>query len=200
MGIQGDTMGILHDTMGIREPISASIYPELSTTSNRKGPFVKRKRKQRKQEFDNATVWATLENHCPNLMAKFSFVKSTPVEFSIKKLRTMPFKLIDKTWERYGIARVYDATESTKVPILECWYPSNTIRVESPAVLDKVYDTIFGHLSPEQRSRKEPEEGLMAYLGSIFMRSIGIASGREREYQIYMNSVSPLQIPVDRFR
>ncbi len=170
---------------------------ELSTTSNRKGPFVKRKRKQRKQEFDNATVWAPLENHCPNLMAKFSFVKSTPVEFSIKKLRTMPFRLIDKTWERYGVARVYDATESTKVPILECWYPSNTIRVESPAVLDKVSDAMFAPLSLEQRSRKETHEACMAYLGSIFMRAIGVTTNREREYQIYMNSVSPLQIPVE---
>ena len=47
-----------------------------------------------------------------------------------------------------------------KCLFLECWYPSNTIRVESPAVLDKVYDTIFGHLSPEQRSRKRTGRGI----------------------------------------
>ena len=60
---------------------------------------------------------SVLEEHCPDLMANFTFVKETSVEFSIKKLGKMPFKLIDRTWERYGIARVYDISESSEVPI-----------------------------------------------------------------------------------
>ena len=155
-----------------------------------------RKRKQGKQDFDNATVWTDLSTRCPNFIARFSFVKSTPVEFSLKKLQTMPFKLIDRTWEKYGVARVYDATISTKVPLLECWYASNAIRCVSPAKIEKVSDAIFGHLSLEERGGQDPKEELMTFLGSTFMRAIGVTTNREREYQIYMNSVSPIQIPV----
>lgn len=168
------------------------------------------KRKRKKKKCDNLIFVSVLEEYCPDLMAKFTFVKETPVKFSIKTFGKMPFKLIDKTWERYGIARVYDISESSEVPILECWYPPNTIRVESPAKLEEIHEAIFGHLPPESRQQIEQFhqkhkkrqqgiecEGLMTYLGSIFMRTVGIALGREREYQIYMNSVSPIQIPVE---
>lgn len=141
-------------------------------------------------------IWTDIGEHCPNLVAKFSFVKTTPVHYSLEKFRTMPFKLIDKIWEKYGIARVYDGTVSTKTPLVECWYPPNVIRIGSPAEVKRVSDMIFGHLSPEQRFYKDDADLLMTCLGSNFMRAIAVSVGRERDYQIYMNSVSPIQISV----
>ena len=157
---------------------------------------MKRKRKQKKQDFNNLEIHTELSPYCPNLRAKFSFVKSTPIKFSLRKLGAMSFRLIDKTWEKYGVARVYDITHSTRTPILECWYPSNVIRCESPEVFQSVWDA-FRQPAPERIAQfKEPEDGVMTFLGSTFMRTVGIATGRECEYQIYMNSVSPIQIPI----
>ena len=158
---------------------------------------MKRKRKKREgQEFENIEIWTDIGEHCPNLVAKFSFVKKTPVHYPFEKFRTMPFKLINKIWEKYGIARVFDATVSTQIPIVECWYPPNTVRVGSPAEMKKVSGMLFGHLSPEQRFDKDDSDLLMTFLGSTFMRVIAETVSRERDYQIYMNSVSPIQIPV----
>ena len=157
---------------------------------------MKRNRKKRKTVFNNISMHTDLTPYYPNLIAKFSFIKSTPIEFSLEKLGKMPFRLIDKTWEKYGVARVYDTTRSTQTPLLECWYSSNAIRCESPEVFQSVWNA-FRQPDPEQIDQfKEPHDGVMTFLGSTFMRGVGVATGREREYQIYMNSVSPIQIPV----
>ena len=152
--------------------------------------------KKKREKNNNIVIWTDIGDHCPNLVAKFSFVKKTPIHYSVERFSTMPFKLIDKIWEKYGIARVYDGTVSTKIPLVECWYPPNRIRVGAPAEMKKVSDMLFGHLSPEQRFDKDDSDLLMTFLGSTFMRVIAETVGRKRDYQIYMNSVSPIQIPV----
>lgn len=153
-------------------------------------------KRRKKREFNNMEIWTDIGDHCPNLVAKLSFVKKTPVHYPLEKFGTMPFKLIDKIWEKYGIARVYDGTVSTKIPIIECWYPPNVIRCQSPAAFERVCETLFGYLTPEQRFCKKDGDLMMTFLGSTFMRFIAVSLDRERDYQIYMNSVSPIQIPV----
>ena len=115
-------------------------------------------KRRKKREFNNIEIWTDVGDHCPSLIAKFTFVKKTPIDYSLERFSTMPFKLIDKIWEKYGIARVYDGTVSTKIPIVECWYPPNVIRCSSPAEFEKVCGALFGYLTHKQRFGKEPNE------------------------------------------
>ena len=138
-----------------------------------------------------------LEPCCPDLIARFTLVKNTPVEFDMNKFSAMPFKMIDKIWEKYGVARVFDINDETQTPLVECWYPPNTVRAASPAVLKSVVDRISAMLPPELRSQKEDADFLLTFLGSRYMQTIAVTVGRLRDYQIYMNSVSSIQIPVD---
>ena len=155
-----------------------------------------KKRKSKQKNHDNFKIFSVTEPHAPQLIVKFSFIKSTPTEFKLEKFRTMPFRLIDNLWERYGVARCFDLDVSTESPVLMCWYPTNVIKTDNRQTIRKVNDTLFGLLPNLSNVKKNIEECLMTYFGTVFMRSIATTFNRQREYQIYMNSVSTVQLPV----
>ena len=161
------------------------------------------KKKRKSKEFDNDLVIISVtEEHCPNLIVKFSFVKSMPIELSLPKFKSMPFRLIDKLFEKYGVARCFDMNVSMDTPLLTFWYPPNQGRADNPEEVERLADTLFGHvpfhnLDVDGKFRTmDKEERLPVYFGSLFMRAIGQSTGRMDDFRRYMNSVSPIQIPV----
>ena len=157
---------------------------------------MKSKRKRKQKNHDNFKITSVTEPHAPQLIVKFSFLKSTPTEFELGKFSTMSFRLIDRLWERYGVARCFDLDVSTETPVLTCWYPTNAIRTDNTQAIRKVNDTLFGLLPNQSNAKKDMVERLMTYFGTVFMRSIATTFNRHREYQIYMNSVSDIQLPI----
>ena len=154
----------------------------------------KRKRKQARTH-KNFQIVSHLTPYCDRLALVFSLIASTPVDFTLEKLSTMPFKLIDKNFEKYGVVRCFDIDVTMETPLLTCFYRSNTIIAPNQATIEKVSDMIFQSI-PVPPTRMSTSDCLMTLFGSHFLKTIGVASNRMREYQIYMNSVSTVQLPV----
>lgn len=162
---------------------------------------MKSKRKRKQKNHNNFQIVSVTESHTPQLIVRLTFIKSTPKEFRLDIFEKMPFRLMDRLWERYGVARCFDLNVSKDTPLLTCWYPSNAMRTDNTEVIRKLYDVLFGHLSDDftQHSGNTIEdatESLMTYFGTIFLRSIATTFDRGRDFQIYMNSVSPIQVSV----
>lgn len=155
----------------------------------------KRKRKQAKAH-DNVKI-VTPVPHVDDLGLEFSFIETTPFEITLDKLAVMPFKKLDENFEKYGIARCFSFSEGVKETLLTCFFRSKTVITPSPTTLEWVGNMILEDLkhAPGTEGRGAGEQ-LMTLFGSIFLMTIGVSTNRMREYQIYMNSVCPMQLPV----
>lgn len=152
-----------------------------------------RKRKNSKQ-FKHIEIVSPLSELALNIIVKFTFLKRCPFEINISKLSGMSFKRLDILWEKYGVCRVFNMDISTENPIFECWFPRNAIRVHSQSQFEALNQHLSSMLPPEHE--KIEADQMMTLIGSTFMRAVASSTGRLREYQIYMNSVSPIHIPV----
>lgn len=155
----------------------------------------KRKRKQ-PNSLDNVKI-VTPVPHVPDLVLEFSFIESTPFEITMDKLAVMPFKKLNENFEKYGIARCFRFSEDRQSTLLTCFFRSNTIITPSRTTLASVGSIILEDLkdAPGTETRSVDEQ-LLTLFGSIFLMTIGFSTNRMREYQIYMNSVCPMQLPV----
>ena len=144
---------------------------------------------------NNLIIISSLTPSHENLFLKCSFIEATPIDFTLEKLASMPFKWIDKNFEKYGVARCFDMDVSKETPLITCFYRSNTMIAPNPATIENVDDMIFMDIRLPEPVQPTGER-LMTFFGSQFLRAIGEATQRERDYQIYMNSVCPMQLPV----
>jgi len=167
---------------------------------------VRRKRKKKKHNHKNIEFIAMpLGAHCLDLVGKFTLVPDTPIEFGMKTFAKMPFSTLDKIWERYGVARVFDAEAFSRdgAPLLTCYFRQNVVRSDQPSDVEFVFKRLFSPIHSEEHLRllaqKEKWDSIMTYLGSTFMKQIGLTTGRMREYGEYMNQVSSYYVPVEHW-
>lgn len=168
-------------------------------TISKKREFILAKRKRNRKKstgFQHIEFITALNELCPNILGKFTFQKRCPIEINLSKLHGMPFKHVDKLWEKYGVCRIFNYDVSNDNPIAECWFPSNAIRVHDRQAFDALNQNILSFLPTKWLEDYDEGHHFMALVGSAFLQTVGEATGRSREYQTYMNSVSSIQVPV----
>lgn len=156
---------------------------------------MKNRRKKRKKKQQKHVQIFSFGAYHPEIVIKFSFIKSAPGRITLETFRTMAFEDMAIFYEKYAVARFYTINNNVQKepPLLTCWHPSNAIRDTSHGAFNMIHDMIFGDIFPTEPTVKNAElqvkaERIMTHAGSSFMKNVAQTFNRNEEFQAYMNN------------